>query len=166
MISDPTEFSRAVMPHSRKMFAIAYRLLQRTDEAEDVVQDIFVKLWQMRQKLPPTGQLEAFVLTATRNLCIDRIRSRHETASDEDGQWTEESFDDDWVEDTDRLKLTLQLMKQLPRDQQKVLHLKVFEDLTNDEISELLKLKPDNVRQLLSRARRRLKELAQKQGVI
>ena len=152
------------MPYSRKMFAVAYRFLQRADEAEDVVQDILVKLWQLRDYLPPDNQLEPYILTLTRNLSIDRFRSRH--VADEEYLPAEEGIEDEWVENTDRLKLTLGLMKQLPDDQRKVLHLKVFEDLSNEQIGNLLKLKPDNVRQLLSRARRKLKELAQKQGVI
>lgn len=164
MMSDPTEFIRAVMPYSRKMFAVAYRFLQRADEAEDVVQDILVKLWQLRDYLPPDNQLEPYILALTRNLSIDRFRSRH--VADEEDFPAEEGIEDEWVENTDRLKLTLGLMKQLPDDQRKVLHLKVFEELSNEQIGNLLKLKPDNVRQLLSRARRKLKELAQKQGVI
>ena len=152
------------MPYSRKMFAVAYRFLQRADEAEDVVQDILVKLWQLRDNLPPDNKLGPYILALTRNLSIDRIRSRH--VADEEDFPAEEGIEDEWVENTDRLKLTLGLMKQLPDDQRKVLHLKVFEELSNEQIGNLLKLKPDNVRQLLSRARRKLKELAQKQGVI
>ncbi len=165
-MSDSTKFSQQVMPFHRKMFAVAYRFLQREDEAEDAVQDVLVKLWQMREKLPPNETLEAYILTMTRNLCIDRIRSRREVCSDEDGQWDEECMDDDSLENKDRLRLVLAFIRQLPGDQQKVLRLKVFEDLTNEQIGALLNLKQDNVRQLLSRARKRLRELAQKQGVI
>ena len=154
------------MPYHRKMFAVAYRFLQREDEAEDAVQDVLVKLWQMREKLPPDETLEAYILTMTRNLCIDRIRSRHEVCDDEDGQWKEECIDEDLLENKDRLRLVLSFIRQLPGDQQKVLRLKVFEDLPNEQIGALLNLKQDNVRQLLSRARKRLRELAQKQGVI
>jgi RNA polymerase sigma-70 factor, ECF subfamily len=165
-MSDSTKFSQQVMPYHRKMFAVAYRFLQREDEAEDAVQDVLVKLWQMREKLPPDETLEAYILTMTRNLCIDRIRSRHEVCDDEDGQWKEECIDEDLLENKDRLRLVLSFIRQLPGDQQKVLRLKVFEDLPNEQIGALLNLKQDNVRQLLSRARKRLRELAQKQGVI
>lgn len=165
-MSDSTKFSQQVMPYHRKMFAVAYRFLQREDEAEDAVQDVLVKLWQMREKLPPDETLEAYILTMTRNLCIDRIRSRHEVCEDEDGQWEEECIDEDLLENKDRLRLVLSFIRQLPGDQQKVLRLKVFEDLPNEQIGALLNLKNDNVRQLLSRARKRLRELAQKQGVI
>lgn len=183
-MSESTEFSQRVMPLSRKMFAVAYHILQQGDEAEDVVQDIFVKLWEMRDKMPPDKMLEAYVLTMTRNLCIDRIRSRRETVEYNDNQGSDPSLDNpdnlqtqyegdnevcddtDPVESRDKLQITLRLMKELPPDQEKVLRLKVFDELQNEQIAHLLNIKEDNVRQLLSRARRRLKELAIKQGVI
>jgi len=168
-MTDSTAFSQAVMPHSRKLFAVAYHFLQRSDEAEDVVQDIMVKLWQMREKLPPGDQLLPYMLTMTRNLCIDRIRSRHEVDSDLDETWQdeeEEILDNDALEHKDRLQQTLRLMKELPPDQEKVLKLKVFQELENDQIARMLNIKEDYVRQLLSRARKKLKELALKQGVI
>lgn len=168
---DSNAFSQLVMPHSRKMFAVAFHFLQRSDEAEDVVQDVFVKLWQMREKLPPGDQLLPFLLTVTKNLCIDRIRSRHidnvDLSENQDRlPFEEEAFDDDQLEHKDRLRKTLQLMKELPPDQEKVLKLKVFHELENNQIAKMLNINEDNVRQLLSRARRRLKDLAQKQGVI
>ena len=172
-MSDSTAFSQMVMPYSRKIFAVAYHFLQRGDEAEDVVQDIFVKLWQMREKLPPGHQLEPLILVMTRNLCIDRIRSRQMTLEyddnhneDDTDSSDEQIFEDDRLEHKDRLRMTLQLMKELPPDQAKVLKLKVFDELDNEQIAKLLNIKEDNVRQLLSRGRKRLKELAIKQGVI
>lgn len=165
-MSNNEEFSQLVMPFSRKIFAVAYHFLQRGDEAEDVVQDILVKLWQMREKLPPGDQLEPFILVMTRNLCIDRIRSNHNVVDFDDNISEEETFEDDQLEQKDKLKLVLKLMKELPPDQQKVLKLKVFDELDNEQISKLLNIKEDNIRQLLSRARKRLKELALKYQVI
>lgn len=164
-------FSRLIMPHSRKIFAVAYRYLQRVDEAEDLVQDVCIKLWQMRDELPPEERLLPFILTMARNLSIDRLRARHEydvTAGDDEDAPppNDEPFIDTSVEDHDRLRQTLQLIRQLPPDQQKVLRLKAMRDLDNDEITKLTGIQPDNVRQLLSRARRKLKELAIKQGIL
>lgn len=169
-MSDSSTFSQRVMPHSRKMFAVAYHYLQRSDEAEDVVQDVMVKLWQMREKLPPGDQLLPFLMTVTKNLCIDRLRSRQDHVDFDDNVNADTDFDIDFDEDRlenkDRLRQTLRLMKELPPDQEKVLKLKVFEELENEQIAQLMNIKEDNVRQLLSRARRKLKELALKQGVI
>ncbi len=158
-----------VKTHSRKVFAVAYRLLQRADEAEDVVQDICIKLWQMRQSLPAGDALEPYILVMTRNLCIDRIRARHDDVEFSDiGQCPESAqlAEDDLVESRDRLRSTLALMRQLPDDQSRVLRLKALDEMENGQIARLMATSEDNVRQLLSRARRKLKELAIKQGII
>ena len=73
---DSKEFSQVVMPHSRRMFAVAFRFLQRPEEAEDLLQDVMMKLWQIRDSLPPDKELLPFLLTVVRNLCLDRLRSR------------------------------------------------------------------------------------------
>lgn len=172
-MSESQEFSQRIMPHSRKMFAVAYRYLQRADEAEDAVQDVLTRLWQMRDHLPPDKELPPYVLTMTRNLCIDRIRSRQtltedsvwvgmEQAATDDGA----SANEDGVEQKDRLRQLIRLIKQLPSDQQHVIRLKAMDDLSNEQIARITGWQPDNIRQLLSRARRRLKEMAQKQGLI
>lgn len=170
-----TEFSQRVMPHSRKMFAVAYRFLQRPEEAEDVLQDVMMKLWQMRDKLPPDKEMLPFLLTVVKNLCLDRLRQKQtkeenlEMSNIEDVRQntSQHPLDiDDEVEEKDKLRHLVGLIDQLPPDQQKVLRLKAFDELTTEEIAKQMSIQPDNVRQLLSRARKKLRELAQKQGLI
>lgn len=161
---DSTEFNRIVLPHSHKIFAVAYRFMQQAEEAEDVVQDIFIKLWQKREELPPGDRLLPFILVMTRNLCIDRLRTRHDTERDD--KIPDDISTSNPVEEKDRLQQMMKLIALLPESQREVLKLRVFRELSTEEISIKLNLSEQNVRQLLSRARRQLKELANKQGVI
>lgn len=168
---DSKEFSQVVMPHSRRMFAVAFRFLQRPEEAEDLLQDVMMKLWQIRDSLPPDKELLPFLLTVVRNLCLDRLRSRQikdDTIEDVDItlDYIQPLDIDDKVEEKDRLRHLLGLINQLPPDQQKVLRLRAIDDLSTDEIAKQLNITPENVRQLLSRARKRLREMAQKQELI
>lgn len=168
---DSKEFSQVVMPHSRRMFAVAFRYLQRPEEAEDLLQDVMMKLWQIRDNLPPDKELLPFLLTVVRNLCLDRLRSRQikdDTIEDVDItlDYIQPLDIDDKVEEKDRLRHLLGLINQLPPDQQKVLRLRAIDDLSTDEIAKQLNITPENVRQLLSRARKRLREMAQKQELI
>ena len=168
---DSKEFSQVVMPHSRRMFAVAFRYLQRPEEAEDLLQDVMVKLWQIRDSLPPGKDLLPFLLTVVRNLCLDRLRSRQikdDTIEDVDItlDYLQPLDIDDKVEEKDRLRHLLGLINQLPPDQQKVLRLRAIDDLSTDEIAKQLNITPENVRQLLSRARKRLRDMAQKQELI
>lgn len=73
---------------------------------------------------------------------------------------------DDLVEEKDRLRHLLGLIPHLPPDQQTVLKLRAIDELTTEEIAKRMNIQPENARQLLSRARRKLRELAKKQGLI
>lgn len=172
-MSESTRFSQRVMPHSRKMFAVAYRFLQRPEEAEDALQDVMVKLWQIRDTLPPDKDLLPFLLVTVRNLCIDKLRARQTIDSNmevsniadiDDGESPADI--DDLVEEKDRLRHLLGLIPHLPPDQQTVLKLRAIDELTTEEIAKRMNIQPENARQLLSRARKKLRELAKKQGLI
>lgn len=170
-MTESKRFSQRVMPHSRRLYAVAFRFLERQDEAEDLLQDVMLKLWQMREKLPPDDHLLPFMLTMTRNLCIDRLRARQKNSDNLDLVDNLESIDNigispERLEHRERLQHLLLLIKQLPPDQARVLRLQAIDDLTTEQISTLLNITPENVRQLLSRARRKLREMAQKQGLI
>lgn len=172
-MSESTRFSQRVMPYSRKMFAVAYRFLQRPEEAEDALQDVMVKLWQIRDTLPPDKDLLPFLLVTVRNHCIDKLRARQTIDSNmevsniadiDDGESPADI--DDLVEEKDRLRHLMGLIPHLPPDQQTVLKLRAIDELTTEEIAKRMNIQPENARQLLSRARRKLRELARKQGLI
>lgn len=61
---------------SRKLYGFAYRILRNQQEAEDVVQEIFIKLWNMREKLVDYRSIDALAATMTRNYCIDILRKQ------------------------------------------------------------------------------------------
>jgi RNA polymerase sigma-70 factor (family 1) len=69
-------FSILVQQQSRKLYGFAFRILRNQEEAEDVVQDIFLKLWNMRERLSEYRSIEALAATMTRNHCIDLIRKQ------------------------------------------------------------------------------------------
>jgi RNA polymerase sigma-70 factor, ECF subfamily len=68
-------FDRALLHHQRRVFTFAAYLLSSTDDAEDVAQEVFVRLWRSGGAIP-VDRLEAWLLRVTRNACIDRLRSR------------------------------------------------------------------------------------------
>ena len=70
------DFKTKVLPVSNKLYRFAARLLSNEDEARDVVQDIFLKLWQKRNGLGEIKNIEAFAMRMTRNRCLDMLRAR------------------------------------------------------------------------------------------
>ena len=67
------------MPYSGKLYAVALSLTCNEQEAEDAVQDAFLRLWTRRDSLPSMENAEAYCVTLTRHICHDRLRSRHAT---------------------------------------------------------------------------------------
>lgn len=166
MNMDSNEFLDRIMPMSRKIYAVALRFLSTPAEAEDVVQDIYTRLWQMREKLPPDGQLLPYILTMTRNLCIDRLRARQAIEEEREEPHEEEADEQDHLETNDRLQHLMKLIGQLPDLQRQVIRLRAIDDLTTEQIAQLLNISNDYVRQLLSRARTQLRHMAQTQGIL
>jgi RNA polymerase sigma-70 factor (family 1) len=79
------EFSILVQQLGRKLYDYAFRILRNREESEDVVQEIFIKLWNMRKKLDDYRSIDALAITMTRNQCIDTIRkSKNEYKGDLD----------------------------------------------------------------------------------
>ena len=69
------DFINNLLPLKNKMFRLAYRLLSNRQEAEDVVQETYLKTWNMRNDLEKYRNVEGLLMTMTRNLCMDILKS-------------------------------------------------------------------------------------------
>ena len=69
------EFNSVWLPLSERFYRVAYYILESEAEAQDAVQDLFVKLWRKRDFLGAVNNPLALGLTMIKNLCLDRVRS-------------------------------------------------------------------------------------------
>ena len=74
-----TDFNHLIQRQSRKLYGFAFRILRNQEEAEDVVQEIFIKLWKMGEKLDEYKSIDALAITMTKNYCIDLLRKQKHT---------------------------------------------------------------------------------------
>ena len=155
-----SEFLNIVMPFKDKLFRMAKRLLVSTEEAEDATQEILLKLWTKSSAIGTYKNVEAFAMTMTKNLCLDRLKSKqagnlklvHSNYSDESTSLQKQ------VEAVDSVSWVQKIMEELPEQQKMVLQLRDVEEYDFDEISEMLDMKPTAVRVALSRARKIVRE--------
>lgn len=70
------DFKIKVIPLKGKLFRFAKRLMNSREEAEDIVQEVFIRLWNRREKLDEYRSIEALAMVTTRNLCLDKIKQR------------------------------------------------------------------------------------------
>lgn len=151
------EFKAKVLPLSEPLYRIALYMLEDEADASDAVQDLMLKLWRERDSLDKRDNLKAWCSTMMRNLCVDRIRAA--TRRRGSGKEIELSTvsPESGLEDKERLRRVMEAMADLPETQRRILHMKVFEDLSYEEIEEKTGLGNASLRVLLSKARKTLK---------
>ena len=154
------EFKLKVLPVKNKLYRFALRIMGDTEEAQDIVQEIFLRLWSKRDKLHEYRNLEAFAMTMTRNLCLDKLKSpssKKESFKD-DTEMFDNSTPYTKTETSDTLRLVRMAMDGLPEQQRMVIQLRDVEECDFDEIAEITGLSMNNVRVLLSRARKKIRD--------
>jgi RNA polymerase sigma factor (sigma-70 family) len=142
------------------LFAIAYRMLGSVEEAEDVVQDAFLRYQEAGEE--PCSP-KAYLATVTTRLAIDRLRSARARREVYPGEWLPEPLvEDDAVrhaEMADSLSLTfLHLLEKLSPVERAVFLLREVFDYPYEEIARIVGKSPDNCRQILARAHRHVEE--------
>lgn len=154
-----TEFRQEVMPLQRFMYGIALRMGIPPDEAGDAVQEALLRLWRHREGIPRApGELRLYCMTALRNQCLSQLgKMRRDAEIGEAVSIPAVVADDTEYKDT-RFQIEC-LIDRLPEGQRRVIRLSSFEGLGNDEIAALTGQTDNNVRQLLSRGRKRLRQL-------
>jgi len=158
---DTARFMDGLLPFAGEMWRTAYTMLRDSDDASDAVQEVFTRLWERRDSIPGPENVRTFCLTVTRRLCIDMLRRRDVRRSVQVEEIEIQSPADVHraLEDTERLRRLERLIGRLTPDQQTVIRLSAYRGCSNGEIRELTGFSADNVRMLLSRGRRKLKEL-------
>lgn len=141
-----------------RMYRYARSILGTSPEAEDAAHDTLERLLKRRAELALCRNIDAFALTALRNCCIDRLRSRHleEPPSERLATPTEE------VERWSTRELVRTAMDRLPLRQREVLHLKEIEGYSTHEIAQMISTEENQVRTILSRGRKALREEVEK----
>ena len=156
-----SDFQKRVLPVSNKLLRFAVCLLKDQDEAKDVVQDVFLKLWQKRDELDQIENMEAFAIQMTRNRCLDILRANRVVPIDAetDRKMKLETVDvHSQIELSEAAGQVKVLIEQLPDLQQKIMHLRDIEQLEYEEIAERTGLQINAIRVNLSRARKKVRD--------
>jgi len=148
------QFIKDVLPFSDKIYRLSFRLLNDREMAKDIVQTIFCKLWESRDKMDSIGNKEAFIITVTRNACLDKIRLfKDNTEIKYFHKVTEPQYEvNEYVEMIKTVIVTI------PEIQRKVIELRDIEGFSFGEISAMLDLPLNNIRVSLSVARKKVRE--------
>ncbi len=150
-----------VREYSALLFRVAHSVLRSRAEAEDAVQDCFVRVLQRRAKLGDVRDMRVWLVRIVWNLALDRRRRLRPEQMDEAFARTlvgAETPADEALGEARRMAMVLREIERLPRREREVLLLSAMEELGTAEMAAVLGRSESGTRALLFRARTRLKE--------
>ncbi|AFL82435.1 RNA polymerase sigma factor, sigma-70 family [Aequorivita sublithincola DSM 14238] len=156
---DKTEFITIVMPFKDRLYRLAKRILVSNDEAEDAVQEVFLKLWKGKQNIENYKNPEAFAITMTKNYCLDRLKSKQASnLKIVHSNYQNSENVEKIIEANDGVEIVFKIMETLPEQQKIILQLRDVEQFEFSEIAKMLDSNETAIRVALSRARKTVKD--------
>lgn len=147
-------------PVKDKMYRLALRLLVSKDSAEDATQEVFLKLWDRKDKIKDYANVEAFVMTMTKNYCLDQLKSKKNNNLKivHSNYESHEKSAFEQLEANDQMDKIRDILENLPEQQKIIFQLRDIEEYDYEEISEMTNMNQTAVRVALSRARKKIRE--------
>ena len=161
---DPAAFQDIVILYSRRMYAVAYGVVQNPTEAEDVVQEAFLKAYARRWMIRDPEKFPAWLCRITRNQACDMVRKRRPHLFPDENDRLEEIADDGApcpsanLHATERNGAVHRLLNKLPDNHRIAITLRFMEGMDCREIQETMGLSHGALRGILARAMKTLRE--------
>lgn len=157
---DAETFKQVFLPHHQKLYRIAFRIVQNQVYAEDIVQETYIKLWEKSKDLDDINNAEAFSIIVLRNNCLDFLRRSKDGITQElipDSTTSDVSMIES-IEIKDKASIVKSIINQLPEQQKQILQFKDCDGYTHEEIEMITGLNAVNIRVILSRARKSVRD--------
>lgn len=154
-------FRNDILPLKDKLFRLALRITFDRAEAEDVVQETLIRVWNKRDEWTQFGSIEAYCLTVAKNLAIDRSEKKDAQTvelTSEQEQASDVSSPYEQLVNKERMRLIHQLMNELPEKQRLIMQLRDIEGKSYKEIAVVLNVTEEQVKVNLFRARQKVKQ--------
>ena len=156
---DAETFKKVFLPYHQKLYRIAYRIVHDAANAEDIVQETFIKLWNKRGDMQDIENTEAFSIIILRNTCLDHLRkTKNDYHTNYDSDIPETASLVKQIEIQDEAERVKKLINKLPEQQRQVMIMKHWDGYSDEEIEQITGISPGNIRVILSRARKTIRE--------
>lgn len=154
-------FRDNILPLKDKLFRLALRITLNREEAEDIVQDTLLRVWEKRETWSQIESIEAYCTTICRNLALDRNSAARNSNLRLNEQMDTPPLSPTPFEELnqrEQLEMTQRLMDDLPELWRSIMLLRDVEGKRYDEIATILSISESQVKVYLHRARTRLRE--------
>lgn len=146
------KFINCVKKNSQRIYLIALSYTKNSADAEDIMQNVFIKLWKHEKPFEDDSHMDKWLTIVCINECRDFIKNsfrRHNLP-------IEEAINISSLDNTKDIDLFKAVME-LPKKERTIIHLFYYEDMSINDISDILKIKESAVKTRLFRARKKLK---------
>lgn len=155
----PERFTQDYLPLKDDLYKVAFYILESGADAEDAVQDLYLKLWDAGDALDTIRAPKAYCISLLRNICIDRLRRYRPEGEEKIPQRAaDDSLQDERMNERQKIEAAIKQMSSLSDSERIVLKLKVFDDLSYEEIQKRTGLSQLSMRVHLSNARRKIRK--------
>ena len=155
------EFKQRFMPHYRLLYRVAYHLTANAQDAEDLLQDLYLKLWQKRDSLTDEAMKESYLVAMMRNLYLDQHRLKHiDTSAElkEESSPPDERSLDHQIDSQDELQQMEGLISELPDRDAKIIQMHLVEERSYEEIEHDTGLSQGYIRIIVMRTKKKLQQ--------
>ena len=154
------QFTSVILPLQHKLYRYALSIVFEVALAEDIVQEVLLKLWKHRERLKEIDNKEAWCIRLTRNAALDKLKSANRKAEPIDTaiyQLAAASFPDKETVDKDLIEAIKGMMEDLPEKQKEIFRLRELLGYSNAEIEDIMALDSNQVKVNLFRARKKIR---------
>ena len=157
-------FRNDILPLKNELYRLALRITLNPAEAEDVVQETMIKVWNRRDQWDEIDSIEAFCLTICRNLSLDKMKkmtNQSQSLSEGEHDTPDHSYSSNPEEQAvqqDRITLVRRLINELPEKQRSVMQLRDFEGKSYKEIADIMAISEEQVKVNIFRARQAIRQ--------
>jgi len=150
-----------MLPLQKQLLRYSRSFLEVPEDAEDIVQEVMMKLWYMRNELDQYDNIPALAIKITKHLCLNRIKVLQRKMESIEHLTFESDLPTPYtlLEQKDDASHIMRIFDQLPELQQNILRMKHIDEFEIEEIAEITGCKPEAVRMNLSRARKKVREV-------
>jgi RNA polymerase sigma-70 factor (ECF subfamily) len=156
------DFNDLVRQLNRNLYGYAFRILRNQEEAEDAVQEVFIKLWKLGDKLNDYNSIGALAITMIKNFCIDQLRKRKHQNQEEHERQDINNGDSaspfEIMESRESADILHNIINNLPDIYKNVIQLREIDGLSYEEIAGKTENNINTLRVTLSRARKMIRD--------
>jgi RNA polymerase sigma factor (sigma-70 family) len=154
--------------HFKGLFAYGMHIIRNEDVVKDCIHDLFLRVWANRRNLSPVENIKSYLLSAVRNLLLNYqsrvLKFEHIETTDENHFDLEFNLESDYINKEHislKAKNLAQAMNKLTSRQKEIIYLKYFEELSFNQIAEIMDLTVKGTYKLSARAMESLREIMQ-----